>query len=301
MTATFSTPLSALIGALSVALLAGCDGRAEAQNAALRAELARVQAERDELARSVAGMQSETSARVACEEALEGLRDTLRGQADAAEKLAAEAEAQRARIDRLTQQLEAAQAPAPQEPQPPPSAPDVSRLEELTAVLYARGDYGMAYSLAVEAAELGPVTPVTLHRLGYCALQLGHVEEAVRYCRDCCALLQERPDAATTLLPGALTNLGVALERAGDPEAARDAYDRALAVDPACAPAHFNLALLYARDPDTSRQAIHEMRMHVAYGGSRAASARNMIGGLLDAGPAGETPPDTGHVPATAP
>jgi len=140
---------------------------------------------------------------------------------------------------------------------PPAADPSLAVREgHLAAAWGASGDrrvFDFAGETPGARLQVRPITDLAAIAVFYSnrgveALLDGRTGDAVDWLRDAAAL---EPSA----LPSTWVNLGVALRRAGDLEAANAAYDRALELDPAGAAAYRNLAallLLRGRDRDAA-------------------------------------------------
>jgi tetratricopeptide (TPR) repeat protein len=114
-------------------------------------------------------------------------------------------------------------------------------LQEAREALDAE-DADRAKSLLAEAADINPTNPMPLIQLAITHSQLHEHEASVRAAE--CAI-QREPDN-----PGSHAMLGRMLWLADQPEEAETAFNRALEIDPACAPAILHLARLRYRNDD---------------------------------------------------
>ncbi len=103
-------------------------------------------------------------------------------------------------------------------------------------------DTDRAKNLLAEAAAISPSNPMPFIQLAFTHLQLHEHEESVHAAE--CALERE-PDS-----PGTHSMLGLMRSFAGQTEQAEAAFNRALEIDPGCAPAILHLARLRDRNDD---------------------------------------------------
>jgi len=157
------------------------------------------------------------------------------------------------------------------------------QLEALGAALFQQGRYDIARAVLAVALELGAEEPKTLFQLGYCASQAGEAKEAADCYGRALAALRAEPEPDRDLMLRCLNNLAVAQRRLGRSEEALKLLQEAVELDARFAPAYFNLGLLYANDLKRPAEAIAAFRKHVANGGARSVSARNMIEKLQQA------------------
>jgi tetratricopeptide (TPR) repeat protein len=120
--------------------------------------------------------------------------------------------------------------------------------------------------------------------MAYCEAAFGQDARAAEHYAACREALQAGPTANGQLLKKCLLNHGVALSRLGKREQAAELYREGIALDESYAPPYFNLGLLYAEQPDKHEEAIEALRKHIAYGGERSVSARNLIRDLQKSG-----------------
>ena len=216
--------------------------------------------------------------------------------------------AQKAELEARLAEHTAAAAAAEARKEPPPPAetaapePEDPRLqgarehlEKLAGALFARDDYDVALAVALVAAQLGSEDPETLFQIGFCRAAAGNAREARRSYERAVGILDASDAPDSDLLKKCLNNLAIACTRSGEAEKAERLYKRVLELDPEFAPAYLNLGLLYAEHLGRPEDAIEALRKHVLYGGSRSATARELIRKLQDAeaaSPPGPSGPD---------
>jgi len=135
-----------------------------------------------------------------------------------------------------------------------PLPPAAVVLNDQGAALLARGDLDPAEARFRLALEYQPGFAEARANLGITALARGRLVEATRELEGA---LELNPDLAI-----AWNALGVVRDRRGDPGGARDAYVRALGIDPGDLDARRNLAraLLAARRPRQARAHLLRLR-----------------------------------------
>ncbi len=252
--------------ALAVPALAlccgGCGGEAEREAESLRAELAVLRAENSVLQGGVDSLQAKLTALSEVRERLARERDKL---AEEVERLRAAAAS--------TSQPEAAQADSPGLP----VAEVRDRLAELARLAFERGDFDMARTVARNAARLGDASARLRYIIACASAEAGDDEEAMKWHQQALAALDaaEEPDPA--LRVRALNNCAAALLRLQRAERAARMLKEAATLEPDFAPLYFNLGLAYARHLDRPADAVEALRLHVAHGGSRSETARELI------------------------
>jgi len=278
----------ALLGALlAAAILSGCDRASEEQIAQLNASLQQSRAECASLAAEKEQAQARLSELEQQVTALKTERDEARAELTAARK----------ELDELQSALVELEKAEP-EPAPPAAAepsldvePVRARLEALGADLFERGDYGAANAVLLSAYDLGSRSPLTFHRLAYAQATAGKYGDAIGWYERALSELEKQDEPDPVLYAKCLNNYGVALARSGKPSEAIAAYKRAIEILPQYAAPYYNLALVYARQEEERDKAIEALRRHVANGGSRSASARDILRKLMAEQPAVDTPP----------
>lgn len=260
----------------------GCDRGQQEQLAQLRAELEE-QRTRNE---SLVGRAEDLLGEIA---SLEEHRDGLAAEKDALSGRLAEAEEagelQTERLEALEQQLARLRKDQPDggEADGPAALEDLQqrtdltrrRMEQLAALLFARGDLNVARSVALSSFQLGSDVPQTLYQIAFCEAAAGDYEAAADWYRRTLNALDAAPD--DELRKKALNNYGVVLAELAEHQKAAEAYRGALAIDAAYAPAHFNLGLLYANELDQPEEAVEAFQKHIVNGGTRGVSARSLI------------------------
>lgn len=274
----------ALIAAgVALALLAacGCDRRGQEQEAA-RAEAQELRTEKQQLTAQVQTLKAqmeELQTRVS--QIKEDLQDARAkaGQADSLREQLSEAEQKLAAIEERN-------AEATGDTTDPALNVERARarLVELGRRLFEQQEYDTALSIFISARELGERTAESLYRTAYCYANAGRYQDARRWYEEALAAMEQAEAAKPELLAKCLNNYGVALVKLGEPAAAIDALQRAIATDKSLSAAHFNLALAH-RAQGQHEQAVKTLRGYVAAGGARSASARNIIREILDAEP----------------
>ena len=227
--------------------------------------------------------------------------------------LKAENESLRGELDRVKAECDALRQKAQTVEKPPlPAAGTLSaadeakaavvmvvlreRLETLGRIVYDDGDLKLAMAILGLAIDAGSRSSETTYQLGRCLAGVANYEGAIERYESALAALRADPEADEALLKSCLINCGVAYQRLDRTDDAERAYLEALKLDPTCAPAHYNLGLLYAKELAKPEQAIEALRQHVVHGGNRGISARHLIEQLQQqsnapASPTGEAAP----------
>jgi len=282
---TFSILLTHLVSFALAYGAGGCDSRAEQESADLQREVTRLRTESESLAQDKAALEAEVASlrqenqRLAAEHSELELQLPQHGQAERRTQLA---------VPALLETERHGQGPHTEPPQTAPAeqlnqraAPARQRLEELSALLFERGDWGMALALAQTAFDLGAQNPEVIYRIAWCKAAVGQYEAAAEWYERVLGVLQADTGKNEDLLKKCLNNYGVTQQRIGKPDRAAELYRQAVALDGAYAPPHFNLGLVYANDLNRRADAVDAFRKHVIYGGSRSVTAREMIERLL--------------------
>ncbi len=135
---------------------------------------------------------------------------------------------------------------------------DPATLYELASVQLRKRLYGQAVDslkLALKRSEEEPGEARALiqNALGFALAAQNNYASAIRHYRSA---LQAKAD-----YPVALNNLGYALERQGKPDEAREAYGRALALEPANKTSRKRLKLLDRRNPSGASQGSEDQQL----------------------------------------
>jgi tetratricopeptide (TPR) repeat protein len=262
-------------------LVPACDRGESEQVKELRARVSELQSESDArleqkeaAARRVEELEEENEALAEQVQELEDRVEELSELQDAARRLR-ESRARVTELEERVEELKAAQpaAPATEEPGPELGAAR-ERLRRLGGELMDQGRYDIARRVLLAGHGLGLDDPETLHRIAFCEAAGGNNREAVEWYERALGAMPD--DGAVALRRKCLNNYGAALLRLDEVERAADAFRRAIDIDAAYAPAHFNLGLALRRLGRTDR-AIESFREHVAHGGGRSVTAREFI------------------------
>jgi tetratricopeptide (TPR) repeat protein len=268
-----SNALKGLTGAAVALLLlvgGGCDGAKEA-----RAQVEQLSGELKALRGQLNALSEETEALKGELRQVKAQNDDLRTQRDGLQK----------RVDELSAAARPAPSPPPT-PAQPPAASDANagtlgdareRVENLASAVFERGQYDVARSLAMTAVQLGSKRPEIHFQIAYGAAETGAYADAAKEYERAVAALQDDPKADRELLKKCLNNWGAAAAHLGNVQDAERLYQRVLALDPGYLPASFNLGLLYAGQPERSADAVRVLQDYIVRGGSRGASARELI------------------------
>jgi tetratricopeptide (TPR) repeat protein len=297
------TSRASLILVALLALCWGCGDSSEEALARLRTELHESQeaardlgAEKEALSSQVSKLQAEAGR-------LEAERDALAAALSAASSPPAPPPQPSKQAEELQPEPALPHDPPPAAPSAPPSleanqqTEARERLADLGAILFERGDYGVAQSVLLSACQLGADDPRLIFRIGYCKAASGDYEGATQWYERARKALEGPPTPDDALLAACFNNLGVMAERLDKPQEAADFYRRAIALDERYTPALFNLGLLCATNLDRREEALEALRKHVIHGGERSASARKLLERLTAPAEAGTAalPPSAGQ------
>lgn len=272
---------------------AACDNEAALRDSEQKAEIRRLQQERNQLQShkedlffQIERVRQEKEQALA--RAMESENDESRARNEhrqQLEKLQGEAAQLKHRIAMLEARPETEPEP---EPDPDAAQDAVARsktaremLERLGAVLYQQRRYGAARDVLLVARHLGSEAPLTFHRLARSAAEMGEYEPAEANYERALEAIEKQDDPDTGLLKRCLLNYGTAMLRLDEPDEAVRLWERALELDGAFAAAHYNLGLFYAKQDGKREEAVAALRQHIIHGGSRSASARQLIEQLV--------------------
>jgi tetratricopeptide (TPR) repeat protein len=279
-TALTGLPLAALLAALL--LLPACDRQAKQQTARLQASVESLQKRCDALEADSAQAAQQAADLKTRADALAAERDDLRAKLSAAHEQVKQLGAQAAD----TKKASAGPAAAPGAD----AGAALLRLEALGSDLFQDGNYSAAAAVLLSACDLGSKDPLVYYRLAYSNAAMGKYSASIGWYEKALAALAQQPKPDPDLQKKCLTDYGVALAQTGKAKEAIAAYTKALALDPAYTPALYDVALLYAKSAADKDKAIDALRQHVAHGGTRSISARELLQELLGPAPAGASP-----------
>ena len=270
-------------------LASGCGGNSEEGETGLRAEAREWRDKYESLVNQNEIAYQKLTALRTDNENLQKERDALKEQFEGlqmAPKLKEELAEAKKRATELEQQVAQLRQGLPVPPGPEGAAPKElgaradevrRRLELLSAALFERDEHNIAQAVLLSAQQLGSQTPQTFYQLAYCEAAAGNYEAATDWYERALAALGEGVKEDEDLRKKCLINCGVAKERLGESEKARELYQKAVALDDAYAPAYFNLGLLYAKELNNPDAAVEALRKHIINGGSRSMAARDFI------------------------
>jgi len=278
--------LVAAVLSLFLVSTAGCDAGPSERERALQAEVARLKADRDsaakrseELGREVSNLKSKNA------DLLKWATELKADYEEAVTSLRAKADSMATQIADLRGRIDGLDAPTAAEETGPASTEDLAgritvarrALERLGLLLYRGKEYAGARDALLIARHLGASDPAMLLTLARASALTGSDEAAGENYKLALAALEGEEEKDVDTLKVCLLNYGAVLRRLEEPGKAAELWKRAVDLDGNFAAAHYNLGLVYAQDLDEPGPAIEALRRHVACGGRRSASARDLI------------------------
>lgn len=172
----------------------------------------------------------------------------------------------------------------------------IKRLARFGEDYYLRGDYKGAWPLLKSAVDFGSTDPEVLFELGYCYSSIMEWEQAAEnYAKAAAGFAADKKTESRRL--DALNNLAVVQMMARQWDKAIATLQETIRIEPAYAPAWFNLGVIQEEHLKEPAKAIESFRRHIVLGGGQRHSAEAAIERIQKAqeaakGPKPETKPD---------